>query len=154
MMRGPDPLGQAGKTADPAREELFRCQVCDSYLRKNEGYTCPRCKRGPICKTHRARGKKECTSCVFEMQMEELRDLRGQEQSIKSFLKLLQFLFLVFAIVFIALKTDVAETVEFLKYSIITNSLELLGAYPLPDIYCFISSCIIKDRKSGNWNRG
>ncbi len=127
-MREPTQLGQPGRAgAAGAGEQLFRCPVCDSYLKKSEGFTCPMCRRGPLCKSHRVRGKKECTSCVFELQMKELRDLKGQEQSIRSFLRLLQFLFIVFAMVFIALKTDIVETIEFLKYGIITDSLTLLG---------------------------
>ncbi len=127
-MRELDRLKDAGRTGDTkCREEPVQCPVCDTYIRKDEGFTCPRCKRGPLCRSHRARGKRECEGCVLEMQAEELGDLRRQEESIKSFLRLLQFLFIVFAIVFIALRAGVAETIEFLQYSFIPQSLELLG---------------------------
>jgi hypothetical protein len=127
-MRESGPVRKAVKTAGTKTDEgLLRCPVCDSYLGKNEGFTCPRCRRGPLCRTHRVPGRRECAGCVFEMQAEELRNLRRQEDSIRSFLKLLQFLFIVFAIVFVALRAGIAETIEFLQYSIITQSLELIG---------------------------
>jgi uncharacterized protein (DUF983 family) len=123
-----DQIRDAGRTGDTrGGEALVQCPVCDTYLRKNEGFICPRCKRGPLCRRHRVRGKRECEGCVLEIQAEELGDLRRQEASIKSFLRLLQFLFIVFAIVFIALRTGVTETIEFLRYSFIPQSLELLG---------------------------
>jgi hypothetical protein len=127
-MRESGPVRQAAQAGRTKTDEgLLRCPVCDAYIGKNEGFKCPRCKRGPLCRIHRVPGRKECSGCVFEMQAEELRNLRRQEGSIRSFLKLLQFLFIVFAIVFVALRTGIAETIEFLQYSIVTQSLVLLG---------------------------
>ncbi len=124
-MREPDRVRGTGGTRDA--RELVQCPVCDTYLGKNEGFTCPRCKKGPLCGSHRVRGKRECAGCILEMQAGELGDLRRQEESIRSFLRFLQFLFIVFAIVFIALRSGVADTLEFLKYGVLPESLELLG---------------------------
>jgi uncharacterized membrane protein (DUF485 family) len=61
------------------------------------------------------------------MKLLELKTLRGQEQSIKNFSRFLQFLFLVFAILFIALNIGIAEEVEWLKDNIFADNLIYIG---------------------------
>jgi hypothetical protein len=107
--------------------ELLRCPVCDVYVTREEGFICPRCRRGPLCKSHRVPGRRECASCVFDMQNKELIALREQEQSLNSFLRLLQFLFLVFAVLFVALRTGVTEVLDFLQDSVITAGFGYMG---------------------------
>jgi uncharacterized protein (DUF983 family) len=109
------------------RDELISCPVCDVYLSSGEGFMCPKCRRGPLCRRHRIRGRRECASCVFEMQTRELNEMKAQETSLSSFLRLLQFLFLVFAVLFVALRTGIPEVLDFLQYSIITDSFGYLG---------------------------
>jgi len=109
------------------QEDLAKCPVCEFYFNKNEGFTCIKCRRGLLCKKHKVAGTKECTSCVIERRHKELSDLREQERSIKGFLRLLQFLFLVFAVFFIALKIGLEDTVEFLKDSFIIEALPYIG---------------------------
>ena len=53
--------------------------------------------------------------------------LKEQEINLKSFLRLLQFIFLVFAVFFIALRTGLGDTVEFLRSSYIADGLLYLG---------------------------
>jgi hypothetical protein len=110
-------------------QELIRCSVCDVYLEGEKGFFCSRCRRGPLCKSHRVPGRRECASCVFEIQKKELNDLKTQEHNIRSFLKLLQFLFLVFAIFFIALKTGIPEVLNVVGESIIATSLPYIGGF-------------------------
>ena len=109
------------------QEELLRCPVCDYHFKREEGFTCIKCRRGLLCKRHKVAGTKECASCVIERRHKELSDLKEQEMSLKGFLRLLQFLFLVFAVLFIALKIGLEDTVEFLQYDFIKNGLPYLG---------------------------
>ncbi len=110
------------------KQELLRCAVCDVYIRREEGFICPRCRRGPLCKSHRVPLRRECSSCVFDMKNKELVALREQEQSLKSFLRLLQFLFIVFAILFVAVRTGTAEVLQFLHDSVIADGFGYMGA--------------------------
>ncbi len=109
------------------QEDLERCPVCEHYFKRNEGFTCIKCRRGLLCKRHRVAGTKECSSCVIERRHKELSDLKEQEMSLKNFLRFLQFLFLVFAVLFIALKIDLEDMVEFLQYDFIKDGLPYLG---------------------------
>ncbi|MGC2061500.1 MAG: hypothetical protein WA610_00880 [Thermodesulfovibrionales bacterium] len=118
------------KTATQAQDELLRCTLCTTYINKKEGFTCPRCRKGPLCKTHRFSGRRECTSCVFELRQREVADLRKQEQGITDFIRLLQFIFLVFAIFFIAARTGLLEFVDFLKENIVSGNLAWFGILP------------------------
>jgi hypothetical protein len=115
------------RTAVESGQELVRCPVCDAYLKKEEGFCCPRCKRGPLCKSHRVAGRRECAGCVLDLQSKELIELRDQERSLSSFLKLLQFLFIVFAILFVAARTGSIEVLAFLQDSFIMDGIGYLG---------------------------
>ena len=110
------------------RQELLRCPVCDTYIRREEGFTCPRCRRGPLCKSHRVPKRRECASCIFDIRNKELIGLREQEQSLKSFLRLLQFLFVVFAIFFVVVRVGAVEMLEFLRDSFVADGIGYLGA--------------------------
>jgi hypothetical protein len=109
------------------RDELISCPVCGVYLSSGEGFVCPKCRRGPLCRRHRVRGKRECASCIFEMQTKELKEMKTQEQNLRSFLRLLQFLFLVFAVFFIAIRTGIPEALDVFQGSMITESFGYIG---------------------------
>ena len=109
-------------------EDLVKCPVCQIYLKKTEGFICISCKRGLLCKKHKIAGSRECASCVFDRKKKALAVIKEQETNLNSFLRLLQFLFLVFAVFFIALRAGLGDTVEFLQSSYITDSLLYLGA--------------------------
>lgn len=109
------------------QEDLTRCPVCDFYFKSSEGFTCVRCRRGPICYKHKVAGTKECVSCVIERKLKEHSEIKMQEMSLNNFLRFLQFLFLVFAVLFIALKIGLEEMVEFLQYDFIKDSLPYFG---------------------------
>lgn len=98
------------------RNELTRCLVCDTYVHPQESFTCPKCKKSPLCRRHRVPDRKECASCYFDLRMIELNALRNMENNIGLFLKFLQFVFIICAIVFISLKTGLSEFVEVLQF--------------------------------------
>jgi len=108
-------------------EDLVQCPVCDTYLKKSEGFTCVQCKRGILCKKHKIEGSKECASCVFDRKNREYKVLKEQEMNLKSALRFFQFLFLVFAVFFVALRSGLGEVVEILQNSFITDGMVLLG---------------------------
>ena len=116
------------------REALRKCRVCDVYLEANEGFTCPRCRRGPLCKAHRVPGEKECAGCVLEKRVKEIDQLQRQERGIKGFARFLQFIFLLFSVFFIAQKVGIGEFADLLiinileEYSLYIGILALLGS--------------------------
>lgn len=125
--------------------ELISCPVCGHYIGKGEGFTCPRCKRRSLCRSHRVPGRRECTSCVFEIKARELSSMKEEIRSIRSFVLLSQFLFLVFAVLFVTLKTGIAESVEFLQYGFIADNVSYMGI--LAVISFLVSYIILHIRK-------
>jgi hypothetical protein len=109
------------------QEDLTRCPVCEFYFKSSEGFTCIRCRRGPLCYKHKVAGTKECVSCVIDRKLKEHSEIKAQEMSLNSFLRFLQFLFLVFAVLFIALKIGLEDMVEFLQYSFVKEILPYFG---------------------------
>ncbi len=73
----------------------------------------------------------------METKTKELRDLKSQEQSIGNFLRLTQFLFLVFAILFISSKAGLVESLDFLKDSIVMENLGYLGGFSVAGYIIF-----------------
>lgn len=113
------------------RSVLTQCPVCDTYVHQQESFACPRCKKSPLCKKHRVPGRKECASCVFDLKKKELNALRGQEESIRQFLKFLQFIFLFCAVIFIALKFGLSEYVEILQLSLLPTYIMYFSMIPI-----------------------
>jgi hypothetical protein len=109
------------------QDEVSKCLACDNYIKRSEGFRCPQCKRSPLCHKLRAAGKRECESCVFESQMQKLHTLKKQEKVIRSFLRFLQFLFLVCAIFFVATRMGLADAVVFLQNNILVDNVLYFG---------------------------
>ena len=82
-------------------------------------------------------GRRECAGCVLEIKTKELRDLKNQGQSIRNFLRLTEFLFLVFAILFISSRAGFIDAVEFLKGSIVMENLGYLGGFSVSGYIIF-----------------
>jgi hypothetical protein len=95
------------------KKELIQCPVCDDYFRDSEGFCCPKCKKGPICKRHRVVQRKECASCTIDLKLPELKAIREQEKSLGHFLRFLQFVFTVVVIYFIAFHYGLLEAIDF-----------------------------------------
>ena len=110
-----------------SKSELKRCSLCEDYLNNNEGFYCPKCKKGPLCNKHRFPGEKECASCITETKLYKTNVLRSQEKGIKSFIRFLQFIFLAFTIFFISSKFGILGEVEVLKHTIVSGDILYIG---------------------------
>ncbi len=113
------------------KESLLECPICGTYLRRNEGFTCPKCRRGPFCRTHRIPGEKACPGCVLEIKSREISTLRSQEKSLRSFSLFLQFFFIVFAILYVADKMGFGGYLEMLIINIIVDYSLYIGLVAL-----------------------
>lgn len=80
---------------------------------------------------------RECVGCVLEIKHKELRNLKNQETSIRSLLRLIQFAFLVFAILFVSSKTGLAEQVGFLRDNVVMDNLGYLGGLSVASYIIF-----------------
>ncbi len=107
--------------------DITNCSVCAEFFNSNEAFFCPKCKKGPLCKKHRLPGRKECLSCSFDGTLKEVNILRGQVKSIKSFINFLQFLFLAFAIIFIASTFGLLEEIAYFKENLIIKNMLYFG---------------------------
>ena len=116
------------------KADLLECPLCGAYLRRSEGFTCTRCKRGPFCRRHRIPGEKVCAGCLLEIKNEEISSLREQEKSLKGFSLFLQFIFFIFTIFYISNKLGLGEFMQLLmidiiaEYSLYIGLLALLGS--------------------------
>ena len=63
--------------------------------------------------------------------------LRGQEESIRHFLKFLQFIFLFSAVIYIALNLGIAEFVEILQHSLLPTYIMYFSIIPIAGYILF-----------------
>lgn len=113
------------------KSEVSRCAVCDTYVNLQESFACPRCRKSPLCRKHRVAGSRECASCIFDLKRRELSALKGQEGSIRHFLRFLQFIFLFCAVIFIALKSGLAEFIEILQHPMLSAYIMYFSIIPI-----------------------
>lgn len=113
-------MSVSGKTKQrvPGGDGLIQCLICGDYFAVSGGFSCPTCRRGPLCRRHRASGSRECVSCILDIKVRTMNALRGQEKSIRNFVRFIQFIFLVFAVFFIAAKFGFLEEVGFLQQNL------------------------------------
>jgi hypothetical protein len=109
------------------REELIRCVACEDYIKSDDAFYCPRCKKGPLCRKHRLSGRRECRSCTIDLKLREMNILKKQEKNIRSFIRFVQFLFLVFSVFFVAIRFNLAEELSFLQNHLSAETLLYLG---------------------------
>ncbi len=84
----------------PQRADV-QCVECGQYIEPFRSFICKSCKRRPLCLEHRdsnIRGM--CVKCANTIRRNRLNDLKSGLRGMKSFLRFLQFLFLVSAILF------------------------------------------------------
>lgn len=110
-----------------ASGELIQCTICGDYIKVGEVFQCPRCRRTGMCRKHRVPGTRECSACVYEKKSHELGQIKQQIAGIKSFLRLTQFVIVVFVILFAAGRSGIPEVVEFLQFGVVTDNLPYLG---------------------------
>lgn len=94
-------------TLDNSQEGLKKCSACGMYFPSGEGVRCYTCRKDNLCKSHWVPEERACTSCMYEQKADQAHVLAQQESSLTVFLRFLQFMFLVFAIFFITLRSRV-----------------------------------------------
>ena len=133
------------------KKELIRCPVCEDYFTAGEGFSCPSCRRGPLCKKHRLYGRKECVSCTVDLRLQELRSLREQVQNIGHFIRFLQFIVLVIGVYFTAFKYRLLKEIDlaFLEKNVLAQNLVPVGAGVLVLLGIFYFVLLSQKQKVG-----
>jgi hypothetical protein len=119
---------------DMSQRESVQCAECGQYIDPFRGYVCKSCRRRPLCREHmdpKMRGI--CQKCANRTRRKQLGDLKAGAKGMKSFLRFLEFLFLVFAVLFAAqrlvpdaIPAYIAQNVAF-KYIYIPGILSMVG---------------------------
>lgn len=106
-------------------EKSVQCVVCGQY--SDRTFVCNRCRRRPICVTHRDTKLGFCLHCAAEIKTEKLNTLRPVATSLSVIMNLLEFIFIVTAIFFAALRFIPGYVPPYLKDNIFANNLYLWG---------------------------
>lgn len=92
-------------------------------------FICKSCRKKPLCPTHRDEEYRGvCIRCASTLRAKKLADLRAGLSSIKAFLRLMQFLFLLFAVMFIVERLMPGMAPEFLLENFLVKYLYVWGA--------------------------
>ena len=79
---------------------MVTCITCDKPVEREKTFICRKCSRSPFCFTHLDREFNICSGCAFEKRVGLYDDLLKQEKSLRSFLRLMQFIFILSAMLF------------------------------------------------------
>jgi hypothetical protein len=128
--------------ATKPQQESVQCAECGQYIDPFRGFVCKSCKRRPLCQEHRdPKMRGMCLKCANRLRRKQLQDLKSGVKSMKTFLRFIQFLFLVFAVVFVfqrfmpeSIPSYIAENVVF-KYIFIPGILSAVGFVVVYFIY-------------------
>ena len=75
----------------------MRCIGCDKSVEKARTFMCRKCRRSPFCLAHLDGELKVCSGCAFEKRVSLYNELLKQEKGLKGFLRLIQFIFVLSA---------------------------------------------------------
>lgn len=119
-----------------------QCVECGQYIEPFRSFICKSCKRRPLCREHRdpnMRGM--CVKCANTLRRNRLNDLKSGLRSMKGFLRFLEFLFLVSAVMFAGqrlmpeiMPAYISENIVF-RYSYVPGILSALGFVVVYFIY-------------------
>jgi hypothetical protein len=125
-------MGADRKATRPeTRETAVICIGCDKPVEKARTFMCRSCKRSPFCFTHLDEEFKTCSGCAFEKRVGLYNDLLKQEKSLRGFLRLVQFIFIMSAILFSASRLFAEHIPDYVKENIFFANVYLWGGLAL-----------------------
>ncbi len=115
------------------------CSLCGEKVGKQKSFTCRKCRKTPLCLEHLDREFKLCPGCATESRIKHYNDLLQQEKSIKAFVRLAQFVFMVSAFLFAAGRFFSDYVPEVLKDNIFYNHLFVWGGLSIVAVLlCYV----------------
>lgn len=116
---------------DPRETKAVSCVICGKKAENQKTFACKRCRKAPLCFEHLDREYKVCSACAAEERLTLYYNLTTQKRNVKSFLRLMQFIFTL-VIIFYGVKRFFYELVpEPLKVNVFFDYLFLWGGISL-----------------------
>lgn len=120
-------------------KETVRCIICEKHAEKQKTFTCRKCRKTPFCLEHLDAEFKLCSGCAAEKRMGLYNNLIRQEGSIKAFLRLIQFIFVVVAVFFVVKQLFYEHVPEFMKVNIFFENLFIWGGVAAGGmVFCYV----------------
>ncbi len=117
----------------------FVCILCNEKVEKQKSFTCRRCRKTPFCLDHLDREYKLCPGCAAERRIKYYNDLLSQEKSLKAFLRLAQFVFMVSAFLFAGGRFFPDYVPAILKDNIFYNNIFVWGGLAIGAVFlCYV----------------
>ena len=96
-------------------DKVIECVSCGKILDNGKYFTCPKCRRAPMCYSHRDNELKICVGCASEVRVKELNEIRSTQRGLSGFLRLVEFLFIASAILFASMRFIPDVMPDFIK---------------------------------------
>ena len=124
---------------NPEKAGLLRCGICEHYIEPRRSFTCRKCRKSPLCLEHLDHEYKICSGCASEKRLNLYHDLLQQERNLRGFMRLAQFLFIVAAIFFVALRVFPDLLPDYLRELVSFEYLYIWGALSITGmVLCLI----------------
>lgn len=116
-----------------------QCLICEKFTEKEQTFICRKCRKSPLCFEHLDNEYRSCSGCAAEERMKLHKNLMREEVSVRSFLRLTQFIFILIAIFFVIRRLFYEHVPDFLKVNIFFEYLFLWGGVALSGMaLCYI----------------
>lgn len=107
------------------KTKTVQCVLCGKY--SDRTFACNKCRKRPLCLTHRDPKLGFCVHCAAEIKTEQLNTLRPVATSLSVFIKLLEFIFVIAAIFFAAQRFIPGYIPPYLEDNVFTDHLHFWG---------------------------
>ncbi len=136
------------------KRNLVKCEICEKTVESVRTFTCRRCRKSSFCLDHFDPEYKVCSGCAAEERIRLYNNLLRQERSLKSFLRLAQFLFIVAAISFAARRFLWEDIPQFMKTNVVFEYVFYWGATAIAGmVLCYLIIFSQRGRIKGVQNK-
>jgi hypothetical protein len=123
------------------------CILCDKHIEGRKFFKCRKCKKSPFCLDHLDSELKLCPGCATEHRIKRFNDLTRQEKSVRAFLRLSQFIFMVSAIFFVVKRFLYDQLPDIVKINIFYKYLFVWGGLSIAcTVLCYVVLSLQKQK--------
>lgn len=107
--------------------QVVQCVLCGAVIEKRHVFSCGKCRKTPLCPSHRDPEYKFCSNCASEIRLNEISRLERGRRNLSAVLRLSEFALILSAVLFAALKLIPEHVPQFIKENVITENLYPIG---------------------------
>lgn len=116
-----------GAVLQKSGTDVPKCEICGKIAEASRSFACRRCRKSPLCLDHLDSEYRVCSGCAAEERISLYNNLLRQGRSVRGFLRLTEFLFVLAVMFFVAKEFFWEQLPEFIKGNVVFDYVFLWG---------------------------